>query len=152
MANLRDSQGAGRRGPKAGLHRGGQEGGAIRSPDRAPGIADDGRGLAVILGVIDALDHGGVETEGPITFVGTVGEEGLGDLRQVLAAVQVAKRLGATVIATARNLERLAPAKGNMKTRTGVFACAMASNYRNFSEKKDVVRPVFGQRSYCGRA
>ncbi len=50
---------------------------------RAPGIADDGRGLAVVLGVIDALNHAGVETEGPITFVGTVGEEGLGDLRGV---------------------------------------------------------------------
>lgn len=49
----------------------------------APGIGDDGRGLAVVLGVIDALNHAGLETEGPIVFVGTVGEEGLGDLRGV---------------------------------------------------------------------
>ena len=49
----------------------------------APGIGDDGRGLAVLLGVIEALNHGGVKTDGPITFVGTVGEEGLGDLRGV---------------------------------------------------------------------
>ena len=49
----------------------------------APGIGDDGRGLAVLLAVIEALGHTGIETDGPITFVGTVGEEGLGDLRGV---------------------------------------------------------------------
>jgi acetylornithine deacetylase/succinyl-diaminopimelate desuccinylase-like protein len=50
---------------------------------KGPGIGDDCRGLAVVLGVIRALDAGKVETDGPITFVGTVGEEGLGDLRGV---------------------------------------------------------------------
>ena len=50
---------------------------------RAPGIADDGRGLAVVLGVIRGLEQAGLETEGSITFVGNVGEEGLGDLRGV---------------------------------------------------------------------
>ncbi|MGH9628173.1 MAG: M20/M25/M40 family metallo-hydrolase, partial [Bryobacteraceae bacterium] len=50
---------------------------------KAPGIGDDGRGLALMLGVIRALQDSGIETEGPITFVGTVGEEGLGDLRGV---------------------------------------------------------------------
>jgi len=50
---------------------------------RGPGIGDDCRGLAVVLGVIRALNDAGVETPGPITFVGTVGEEGLGDLRGV---------------------------------------------------------------------
>ncbi len=50
---------------------------------KAPGIADDGRGLAVVLGVIRALQQTGLETEGSITFVGNVGEEGLGDLRGV---------------------------------------------------------------------
>ncbi len=50
-----------------------------------PGIGDDCRGLAVILAVVRALDAGGVQTGGPITFVGTVGEEGLGDLRGVKA-------------------------------------------------------------------
>ena len=48
-----------------------------------PGIGDDCRGLAVILGVARALDDAGVMTTGTITFVGTVGEEGLGDLRGV---------------------------------------------------------------------
>ena len=48
-----------------------------------PGIGDDCRGLAVVLGVIRAMKDAGVSTPGPITFVGTVGEEGLGDLRGV---------------------------------------------------------------------
>ena len=48
---------------------------------RGPGIGDDCRGLAVLLAVARALDAAGVETPGSLTFVGTVGEEGLGDLR-----------------------------------------------------------------------
>jgi len=50
---------------------------------KGPGISDDCRGLAVLLGVIRALDEAQIQTPGPITFVGTVGEEGLGDLRGV---------------------------------------------------------------------
>jgi len=46
-----------------------------------PGIGDDCRGLAVIIGVIRAMNEAKVVTEGPITFVANVGEEGLGDLR-----------------------------------------------------------------------
>jgi tripeptide aminopeptidase len=48
-----------------------------------PGIGDDCRGLAVLLGVIRALNAANLQTAGTITFVGTVGEEGLGDLRGV---------------------------------------------------------------------
>jgi tripeptide aminopeptidase len=48
-----------------------------------PGIGDDCRGLAVLLGVIRALNTAKMQTTGSITFVGTVGEEGLGDLRGV---------------------------------------------------------------------
>lgn len=50
---------------------------------RGPGIGDDCRGLAVLLAVIRALDAANVRTPGMITFVATVGEEGLGDLRGV---------------------------------------------------------------------
>ena len=50
---------------------------------KGPGISDDCRGLAVLLGVVRALDEAQIQTPGPITFVGTVGEEGLGDLRGV---------------------------------------------------------------------
>ena len=52
---------------------------------RGPGIGDNCRGLAVLLAIARALDAAKVETTGPITFVGTVGEEGLGNLRGVTA-------------------------------------------------------------------
>jgi len=48
---------------------------------RGPGIGDDCRGLAVVLAVIRAMNQAKVQTAGSITFVGTVGEEGLGSLR-----------------------------------------------------------------------
>ena len=48
---------------------------------RGPGIGDDCRGLAVVLAVARAMVKGNIQTPGTITFVGTVGEEGLGDLR-----------------------------------------------------------------------
>ncbi len=50
---------------------------------RAPGISDDSRGLAVILAVARALKQFNIQTEGSILFVGTVGEEGVGNLRGV---------------------------------------------------------------------
>lgn len=50
---------------------------------KGPGIGDDCRGLAVILGVVRALNAAKIDTPGTITFVGNVGEEGLGDLRGV---------------------------------------------------------------------
>lgn len=50
---------------------------------RGPGIGDDCRGLADLLAVARALNKASVSTPGTITFVATVGEEGLGDLRGV---------------------------------------------------------------------
>jgi acetylornithine deacetylase/succinyl-diaminopimelate desuccinylase-like protein len=50
---------------------------------RGPGIGDDCRGLAVVLAVARAMVKGNIQTPGTITFVGDVGEEGLGDLRGV---------------------------------------------------------------------
>ncbi|HEX6975144.1 MAG TPA: M20/M25/M40 family metallo-hydrolase, partial [Vicinamibacterales bacterium] len=50
---------------------------------KGPGIGDDCRGLAVLLAVIRELDAAQIQTPGTITFVATVGEEGLGDLRGV---------------------------------------------------------------------
>jgi acetylornithine deacetylase/succinyl-diaminopimelate desuccinylase-like protein len=51
----------------------------------APGIGDDGRGLAVVLAVARAFRDANVQTPGTILFVGTVGEEGPGNLRGVRA-------------------------------------------------------------------
>ena len=47
---------------------------------KGPGIYDDCRGLAALVGVAQALDAGKVQTTGTITFVADTGEEGLGDL------------------------------------------------------------------------
>jgi tripeptide aminopeptidase len=49
----------------------------------APGIGDDTRSLAVLLGIIRAMDAAGFRTRSDILFIGNVGEEGLGDLRGV---------------------------------------------------------------------
>jgi acetylornithine deacetylase/succinyl-diaminopimelate desuccinylase-like protein len=47
----------------------------------APGIADDGCGLAALLALARALELCAIETEGTLLLVGTVGEEGEGNLR-----------------------------------------------------------------------
>jgi acetylornithine deacetylase/succinyl-diaminopimelate desuccinylase-like protein len=50
---------------------------------RAPGIGDDTMSLSVLLGFIRAMDAAHIRTRDDILFVGTVGEEGPGDLRGV---------------------------------------------------------------------
>jgi len=49
----------------------------------APGAADDTRGLAMLIRVLNAMNEAKIATEADILFVGSVGEEGLGDLRGV---------------------------------------------------------------------
>ncbi len=51
----------------------------------APGISDDGRGLTVLLTLIETLSSSAITTRGDILFIGNVGEEGLGDLRGIKA-------------------------------------------------------------------
>jgi tripeptide aminopeptidase len=49
----------------------------------APGISDNGRGLAALLAIARVLSETSVQPRRPVVFAGTVGEEGLGDLRGV---------------------------------------------------------------------
>ena len=49
----------------------------------APGVGDDSRSLAVLLGFVRAMDKAGIRTRRDIVFVGDVGEEGQGDLRGI---------------------------------------------------------------------
>lgn len=49
----------------------------------APGIVDDTRALAIVLTILRAMEQTGMETEADVLFIGTVGEEGPGDLRGV---------------------------------------------------------------------
>jgi tripeptide aminopeptidase len=51
----------------------------------APGIGDDSRGLAALLSLIKSINANEITTVGDIMFVGTVGEEELGNLRGVKA-------------------------------------------------------------------
>jgi len=46
----------------------------------APGISDNGAGLAAMLGLIAAIDKSGIATDHSLLFAATVGEEGEGDL------------------------------------------------------------------------
>jgi acetylornithine deacetylase/succinyl-diaminopimelate desuccinylase-like protein len=48
-----------------------------------PGIADDGRGLAALLNIVEAMNDARITTKHTILFVANVGEEGLGDLNGV---------------------------------------------------------------------
>ena len=49
----------------------------------APGVGDDTRGLVVVLSLLRALEETDLRTDADVLFIGTVGEEGLGDLRGV---------------------------------------------------------------------
>jgi tripeptide aminopeptidase len=48
-----------------------------------PGISDDARGLTSVLTILKTFQELDIQTQDDILFVGTVGEEGLGDLRGV---------------------------------------------------------------------
>ncbi len=49
----------------------------------APGIGDDTRGLSMLLTIAKAMNKAQISTQSDILFSGTVGEEGLGDLRGI---------------------------------------------------------------------
>ena len=49
----------------------------------APGVGDDTRGLAMILTMAETIKKNNIKPLNNILFIGTVGEEGLGDLRGV---------------------------------------------------------------------
>ena len=51
----------------------------------APGIGDDSRGLAALLSLLKSINANEIATVGDVMFVGTVGEEELGNLRGVKA-------------------------------------------------------------------
>jgi tripeptide aminopeptidase len=49
----------------------------------APGVGDDTRALVMVASVLRAMEEAKIETLSDILFIGSVGEEGLGDLRGV---------------------------------------------------------------------
>jgi len=59
----------------------------------APGISDNACGLAALLALGEALNAAEIRTRGSLLFLGTVGEEGDGDLRGVRYIFQGAERV-----------------------------------------------------------
>ena len=60
-----------------------------------PGIGDNASGLRSMLQLLRALQAAKIETEGDILFVGTVGEEGNGDIRGSKALFDGSRKIGA---------------------------------------------------------
>jgi acetylornithine deacetylase/succinyl-diaminopimelate desuccinylase-like protein len=76
----------------------------------APGIADDGCGLAALVAIARALEEFEIETEGSLLFVGTVGEEGEGNLRgarHLLTAGEWAKEIDVFLSLDGPGVERI---------------------------------------------
>jgi tripeptide aminopeptidase len=76
----------------------------------APGIADDGCGLAALIATLRALETCSIETEGSLLFVGTVGEEGEGNLRgarYLLTAGEWAGRVDSFISFDGPGIERI---------------------------------------------
>ncbi len=64
----------------------------------APGISDNGAGLAALAGVARAFVESSIRTDGTIVFAGDVGEEGEGNLRGIRALVEAyGPRLAAVI-------------------------------------------------------
>jgi acetylornithine deacetylase/succinyl-diaminopimelate desuccinylase-like protein len=87
----------------------------------APGVADDTHSLAVLLAWIRALDAAKIRTQSDILFVGTVGEEGQGDLRGVRYFFNQGKykdRVGASSPSTG-STPRGSPTSGSAPSATG---------------------------------
>ncbi len=59
----------------------------------APGISDNACGIAALLALSEAMNAAAIRTQGSLLFLGTVGEEGEGDLRGVRYVFQGAERL-----------------------------------------------------------
>jgi tripeptide aminopeptidase len=76
----------------------------------APGISDDGCGLAALIAIAGAFRAARIETDGSLLFVGTVGEEGEGNLRGVrhlLTRGEWANRIDAFLSFDGHGIERI---------------------------------------------
>src|SRR6266542_243431 len=90
----------------------------------APGVSDDCCGLAALIALARALEAVQIETRGSLLFVGTVGEEGAGNLRGVrhlLTAGEWANRVAAFLSFDGPGVERITNgALGSRRYRVGL--------------------------------
>ncbi|MDX1623024.1 MAG: M20/M25/M40 family metallo-hydrolase [Gemmatimonadota bacterium] len=100
---------------------------------KGPGIGDDCRGLAVLLAIVRALDFAGIETRGDLLFLGTVGEEGRGDLRGVrhLFTSEIGDRIDAFVSVDGGGLDLVKDAVGSHRYRV-VYSGPGGHSYGDF--------------------
>lgn len=76
----------------------------------APGISDNGAGLAALLGVASVLQGSEIETGLSLIFVANVGEEGEGDLygmRHLLSPGEVRNRVAAMLVLDGSSVEHI---------------------------------------------
>lgn len=81
------------------------------------GIADDARGLAVLLTVLRAMQEHQLRTQGDVLFVATVGEEGLGNLRGVKALFRDRQDIDGFISVDGTESPRLPPGETEVVTR-----------------------------------
>jgi acetylornithine deacetylase/succinyl-diaminopimelate desuccinylase-like protein len=107
----------------------------------APGIADDGCGLAALLALARALDEFEIETEGTLLFTGTVGEEGEGNLRgarHLLTAGEWAKQIDAFLSLDGPGVERITNAALASRRYRVRFAGAGGHSWGDFGAANPV--------------
>lgn len=74
----------------------------------APGIADNGAGLAAVIGLARALEQSGIATKKTIVLAADVGEEGEGNLRGIRALVEeYGSRLSAVIAVDGASTEHV---------------------------------------------
>jgi acetylornithine deacetylase/succinyl-diaminopimelate desuccinylase-like protein len=98
---------------------------------RGPGIGDDCRGLAVLVALARAAGAGLVLPDGPVTFVATVGEEGLGDLRGVRYLFDHTKGIDRFISLDGGGLSIVSRAVGSLRYKV-TFSGPGGHSYGNF--------------------
>jgi tripeptide aminopeptidase len=81
------------------------------------GVGDDARGLTVLLTVLRAMQENRLRTQGDVLFVGTVGEEGLGNLRGVKALFRDRANIDGFISVDNLDSPRLAPGESELVAR-----------------------------------
>jgi tripeptide aminopeptidase len=82
-----------------------------------PGIADDARGLAVLLTTLRAMQDHRIRTQGDLLIVATVGEEGLGNLRGVKALFRDRQDIDGFISVDGTESPHLPPGQTEVVTR-----------------------------------
>ncbi len=116
----------------------------------APGIGDDTRSLAVILGWLRALDAAGISTRDDILFVADVGEEGLGDLRgmrHLFGQGRYKDRISAFITVDSPNMEKIVTGGVGSKRYKVTFKGPGGHSYGAFG----LVNPMFAMADAVAR-